>query len=262
MLSLVLGAICFAGIHLGVAGTTLRDRAIAVLGKGAYRAMFSIVSLAAVVWLVMAYKDAPYVATWGIPEWWKPIAIVLMLPAFLLAVIGLTTPNPTSVGQEGRVARSPEGIVRVTRHPFLIGVGLWAMVHLIANGDVASLIFFGALAVTALAGTVSIDGKRRRALGRGWQSFAAQTSIVPFAAIAAGRTQFNPAEIAAWRWVAAVIAYALMLGGHSHIIGVSPFPALRPSSDEITKGPSLSEINSKYTDDLIRRDVGRMRPTG
>jgi uncharacterized membrane protein len=98
-------------------------------------------------------------------------------------------------------------------------------VHLIANGDVASFIFFGAFAVTALAGTVSIDAKRRRALGPGWQSFAAQTSIVPFAAIAAGRIRFNLGEIATWRWVAAIIAYALMLGGHSHIIGVSPFPA-------------------------------------
>jgi len=59
MLSLVLGAICFAGIHLGIAGTHLRDRAIAALGEGAYRAVFSIVSLAAIVWLVIAYKDAP-----------------------------------------------------------------------------------------------------------------------------------------------------------------------------------------------------------
>jgi uncharacterized membrane protein len=76
---------------------------------------------------------------------------------------------------------------------------LWAVLHLIANGDVASFIFFGAFAVTALAGTVSIDAKRRRALGPAWQSFAAQTSIVPFAAIAAGRTRFDPGEIAAWR---------------------------------------------------------------
>ena len=255
MLSLVLAATCFAGIHLGVAGTTLRDSAIAALGEGAYRAVFSIVSAAAIVWLVVAYKGAPYVATWGIPEWWKPIAIILMLPAFLLAAIGLTTPNPTSVGQEGRVPRSPEGIVRVTRHPFLIGIGLWAVVHLIANGDVASFIFFGALAVTALAGTVSIDGKRRRALGRGWQSFEAQTSIVPFAAIAAGRTRFNPGEIAAWQWVAAVIAYALMLVGHSHIIGVSPFPAIWPVSDEITKELSLLEIRFEHTDGEIRREL-------
>ena len=224
MLFLVLAAIFFAGIHLGVAGTTWRDRAVAVLGEGAYRAVFSIVSLAAIVWLVMAYKDAPFVATWGILEWWKPIAMILMLPAFLLAVTGLTTSNPTIVGEEGRVARPPEGIVRVMRHPFVIGVGLWAVVHLIANGDLASFIFFGSLAVTALAGTVSIDAKRRRALGPAWLSFAAQTSIVPFAAIAAGRTRFKPDEIAAWQWVAAIITYGLFLGGHSYIFGVSPLP--------------------------------------
>ena len=103
-----------------------------------------------------------------------------------------------------------------------------------------------ALAVTALAGTVSIDGKRRRALGRGWQSFAA---------IAAGRTRFNPGEIAAWRWIAAVIAYALMLGGHSHIIGVSPFPAIGPVSDEITKDLSLSKIKFELTDAAMRREL-------
>jgi uncharacterized membrane protein len=165
MLFLVLAAIFFAGIHLGVAGTTWRDRAVAALGEGAYRAVFSIASLAGIIWLVMAYRHAPYVTTWGVPVWWKPVAIMLMLPAFLLAVTGLTTSNPTIVGEEGRVARPPEGIVRVTRHPFLIGVGLWAVVHLIANGDLASFIFFGSLAVTALAGTVSIDAKRRRVLG-------------------------------------------------------------------------------------------------
>jgi uncharacterized membrane protein len=172
----------------------------------------------------MAYRHAPYVTTWGVPAWWKPVAIMLMLPAFLLAVTGLTTLNPTIVGEEGRVARPPEGIVRVTRHPFLIGVGLWAVVHLIANGDLASFIFFGSLAVTALAGTVSIDAKRRRALGPAWLSFAAQTSIVPFAAIAAGCTRFKPDEIAAWQWVATIITYGLFLGGHSYIFGVSPLP--------------------------------------
>jgi uncharacterized membrane protein len=46
----------------------------------------------------------------------------------------------------------------------------------------------------------------------------------PFAAIAAGRTRFKPNEIAAWQWVAAIITYVLFLGGHSHILGVSPFP--------------------------------------
>ena len=108
--------------------------------------------------------------------------------------------------------------------PLLIGIGLWALIHLFANGDVASFLFFGAFAVTAIAGTVSIDAKRRLALGSAWQSFVAQTSILPFAAIAAGRNRFNIGEIPPWRWAAAIAAYVLFLVGHFHIVGVSPFP--------------------------------------
>ena len=223
MLSLLLAAVFFAGLHLGVAGTTIRDRAIAVLGESGYRVAFSIASVVGLVWLAMAYNRAPYLATWGVPQWWKPFAIILMLPATLLVVIGLATQNPTSVAQEASLAQPAQGIVRVTRHPFLIGVGLWAIVHLIGNGDVASLVFFVALAVVALAGTVSIDSKRRRLLGAAWEPFAAQTSIVPFAAIAAGRNRFSPSEVGAWRFGIAVVVYALMLGGHAYVIGVSPF---------------------------------------
>jgi uncharacterized membrane protein len=225
VLSLLLAAIFFAGIHLGVAGTTIRDRAIAALGQSGYRAAFSIATVVGLTWLVMAYNRAPYVVTWGMLEWWKPFAIILMLPASLLVVIGLTTPNPTAVAQENRLAQPPQGIVRVTRHPFLTGVGLWALVHLIGDGDVASLVFFAVWAVVALAGTVSIDRKRRRLFGAAWEPFAAQTSIVPFAAIAAGRNRFRPGEIGAWRWGAAVVVYVLMLFGHADVIGVSPFPA-------------------------------------
>jgi uncharacterized membrane protein len=225
VLSLLLAAIFFAGIHLGVAGTTIRDRAIAALGQSGYRVAFSIATVVGLAWLVTAYNCAPYVVTWGMLEWWKPFAIILMLPASLLVVIGLTTPNPTAVAQENRLAQPPQGIVRVTRHPFLTGVGLWALVHLIGNGDVASLVFFAVWAVVALAGTVSIDRKRRRLLGEAWEPFAAQTSIVPFAAIVAGRNRFSPGEIGVWRWGAAVIVYVLMLVGHADVLGVSPFPA-------------------------------------
>jgi len=225
VLSLLLAALFFAGIHLGIAGTTMRDRAISALDESGYRLAFSTASVIGLVWLIMAYNRAPYVVTWGMLEWWKPFIIILMLPVSLLVVIGLTTPNPTSVGQEGRLAQPPQGIVRVTRHPFLTGVGLWALVHLIGNGDAASLVFFTVWTVVAFAGTVSIDRKLQRLWGSAWEPFAAQTSIVPFAAIAAGRNRFSPREIGAWRWGLAVIVYLLMLGGHAQLIGVSPFPA-------------------------------------
>src|SRR5689334_19506750 len=101
MLSLVLASLYIAGLHLGIAGTPVRDRLVAAVGLNAYRGLFSAASLAGLIWLVLAYKHAPYIATWGVPQWWKPVAIVLMLPAFLLAFLGLRTPNPTAAGMEG-----------------------------------------------------------------------------------------------------------------------------------------------------------------
>lgn len=225
MISLTLAALAFIGIHLGVSGTLLRDRLVSRIGLRGYMVAFSVASVAAIVWLVSAYQAAAYVPTWGQLEWWKPFAIALMLPAFLLVVIGLTTPNPTSVAQEGLVDRPPQGIVRITRHPFLVGVAIWSGVHLIGNGDVASLLFFAALVVVAAAGTVSIDAKRRRVLGaKAWDVFASRTSIVPFAAILSGRNSLVAREMGWWRPAAGFAAYALMLGGHAHIVGVSPWP--------------------------------------
>ena len=225
MVSLFLAALVFAGLHLGVSGTTLRDRATARLGLRGYMVAFSVASVATIVWLIISYNAAPYVPTWGMLEWWKPFQIALMLPAFVLVVMGLLTPNPTAVAQEKLADEPPRGIVRITRHPFLVGVAIWAIVHLVGNGDVASLLFFASFAVVAVAGTVSIDAKRRRMLGEArWDRFAARTSIVPFAAVASGRVTFVWSELGWWRPLAGFVAYALMLGGHAHIVGVSPFP--------------------------------------
>ncbi len=226
MTSLFLAALAFALIHLGVSGTAWRDRIVAALGLRAYMILFSLASIGTMVWLVAAYRAAPYQPTWGQLQWWKPFALVLMLPAFLLVVIGLATPNPTSVAQEGLAGQAPQGIVRITRHPFLVGVALWATIHLVGNGDVASLLLFASLAVVSVAGTLSIDAKRRRALGEAvWGGFARRTSIVPFAAILGGRSALSWPELGWWRPAAGVAAYALILGGHAHLIGVSPFPS-------------------------------------
>ena len=225
MTSLALAAFAFIAIHLGVSGTTLRVALVARIGLRAYMILFSMASVGAITWLIVAYNTAAYVPLWGQLQWWKPVAIVLMLPAFLLVVVGLTTPNPTAVAQENLVDRPPVGIVRITRHPFLVGVGLWSAIHLVGNGDEASLLFFAALLIVSVAGPASIDAKRGRALGAStWSQFARHTSIVPFAAIFAGQNTLSLSELGWWRPLAGVAAYALMLGGHAHIIGVSPWP--------------------------------------
>lgn len=225
MTSLLFAAIFFVGVHIGVAGTTLRDRLVAAIGERAYMVAFSVASIGGIAWLIAAYGRADYVELWGQPNWWRLVADVLMLPAFMLVIIGLATPNPTAVAQADRAKAPPAGIVRVTRHPFLIGVALWAGLHLVANGDLASALFFGTFLATALAGPASIDAKRRRALGAAvWDPFARQSSIVPFGAIAAGRNTLDLREIGWWRIGLGVLAYVLFIGGHRHIIGVSPFP--------------------------------------
>jgi uncharacterized membrane protein len=147
---------------------------------------------------------------------------VLVLIAFVFGVIGLATPSPTRVGMESKLAQGSgiaRGMVRITRHPFLWGVALWALVHLIVNGELAALILFGALLLLALGGTASIDAKRRRAFGDQWTQFATATSNIPFAAIAAGRNQLVPAlvEIGVWRPLVAIGVYALAFYLHGRL---------------------------------------------
>jgi uncharacterized membrane protein len=224
MLWLIAASSFFLLIHFGVSGTRLRDVLAARLGAGPYRGAFAVASVVGIVWMTRAYRRAPAVDLWGQLIGLRPLAFALVLIAFLFVAIGLATPSPTRVGMETKLAQGTEtvrGIVRITRHPCLWGVGLWAFVHLIVNGDLASVILFGSLLVLALGGTVSIDAKRRRSFGDQWSRFTQTTSNVPFAAIVAGKNQLRPAlrEIGILRPVIAIAAYALFFVFHGRLFG-------------------------------------------
>jgi uncharacterized membrane protein len=117
------------------------------------------------------------------------------------------------------------GITRVTRHPRLCGVTLWAIAHLLVNGNLAAVIMFGSVLVTVVNGMASIDRKRHRALGARWDEFEAQTSRVPFAAILAGRTRFEMSEFSAWQIALPVGVFAAVFWVHG-MVGPSPLWAL------------------------------------
>ncbi|HUN71880.1 MAG TPA: NnrU family protein [Steroidobacteraceae bacterium] len=220
MPDLIAACAFFLLIHFGVSGTRLRDTLTAGLGEKPYRGLFSLASLAGIAWMVYAYRRAPLVPTWGLVLGFRPAAYVLVFIAFLFAVIGVMTPSPTTVGMESRLDPGmARGMVRITRHPFLWGVALWAATHLVVNGDVASLILFGTLLVLALGGTAAIDAKRRRRFPERWQQFAQATSSVPFAAIASGGNRLGPAlaEIGPWRIIAALALYAVAFYLHGRV---------------------------------------------
>lgn len=222
MLNLIAACAYFLLIHFGVSGTRLRDALVARLGPGRYRGAFALASIVGLAWMIYAFRRAPAVPLWGMAVGFRPTTYVLVFIAFLFAVIGVATPSPTRVGMESKLTQGPDiatGMVRITRHPFLWGVALWSLVHLIMNGELAALILFGTLLVLALGGTAAIDAKRRRAFGDQWAQFAAVTSNVPFAAIAAGRNRLAPAvrEIGAWRVLLAVAVYVVAFYLHGRL---------------------------------------------
>jgi len=226
MAGLLLAAATFLALHVAVSGTRLRDAIVATIGDGPYRGLFALASLAIIVWMARAYAGAAELPLWQTPRSLQWLAVLLGLPAALLVAVGLTTPNPTTVGAESLLAEGVpvRGIVRVTRHPFLAGVAIWAFAHLLVNGDGASIVLFGTLLSLALLGPRLIDAKRARAYGERWAAFAAQTSVLPFAAIAAGRNRFVVDEIGTWRLLLGGAVYVALLAGHRWLIGVPALP--------------------------------------
>ncbi len=208
----------FLAVHAVPAIRPLRARLIAISGERTYIAAFSAVSLGLVVWLGVAYSQAPYVELWSYRPEFKWLALLAMPIACVLAVAGLTSRNPFSLGA-GYTKFNPArpGIVRVTRHPAVWGLALWSVVHIPINGDAASVILFGLLSVLGIAGPRSLDAKRKRAMGEiEWAEMAARVESV---SLSAGLRQ-----IGALRMLAGLALYGALLFAHEPVIGISPLP--------------------------------------
>lgn len=228
MIELLAAAVFLLVSHFGISSTPLRAWLIARIGERPYLALYSMVALGALVWLIFAWQRAPYVELWPMTAWsaWVPLLVIPL--ALLLVVCGVSTPNPTAVGAPDTLDQ-PEparGILRVTRHPFMWGVGLWALAHIVPNGTLAAVLLFGALAALALIGTYLIDHKFAARCAAQWQRLAAVSSNIPFAAIAGGRQRFVFAEIGWARIGAALALYVALLVIHPWLFGVSPFGAI------------------------------------
>jgi len=222
LVSLAIAAVAFCGSHVVLSSTWLRGALRDQLGERGFLAVYSLTAVVTFAWLLMAYWHAPTVPLWPRQRWMTLFPVVVMPFATILLIAGYTTPNPTTVGME-RFARADDpapGILRVTRHPVMWAIGLWSISHLVANGDLRSLLFFGAFAALSLGGTVLIDRKKQLALGSHWARLAEVTSNVPFAALATGRTRLRGRDISLLRVIAGLLLYAVLYNGHSIIAGV------------------------------------------
>ncbi len=230
MNAFTLALVAFVGIHVGISATGVRAALVARVGEGVYRIAFSLASLALLAWLIVAYgdmRDDPFdpltAALWAPPDWLRLPAIALIFLGVTLAIAGVLTPGPTSAGFE-RTVTKPEpaqGVLRITRHPFLWGVALWGAGHALVNGERFALMLFGALTFMALFGSRSIDRKARARSPEAWQRFEDVTSSAPFAAITQGRNQLKLGE-AWWRLLVGILAASAVVVFHGRIVGVAP----------------------------------------
>ena len=96
---LIIAALIWIAIHLGLAGTRLRHAVLQRIGGGPFRGVFSLLSIAALVFLVRAWHAAPS-TLWVAPDWLRWLLVLAMLPAFVLFVASVSGPNPTMIGFE------------------------------------------------------------------------------------------------------------------------------------------------------------------
>ena len=137
MTPLILGLILYSGSHLFKRLLPDRRAAMGDAGKG----VVALISLAGIVLMVIGYRAAPVIEVWTPPAFLTHLNNLLMLIAVFLLGIG-----------------KMRGVVRTKlRHPMLGAVKVWALAHLLVNGDLASIVLFGGLLAWAVISLILIN---------------------------------------------------------------------------------------------------------
>lgn len=196
MMLLIVGLILFLGIHLLPTAPEVRDSMVARLGAGGYKATFALLSLIGLIVIVLGYHKMQLhpgknPVLWDPPVWTRHIALLLMLPSLIFLV----------------ASQIPSRIRTALRHPMLVGIKIWALAHLLANGDVASLLLFGSFLAYAVYDRISV--KQRAALGPlgGKEPNGIANDVLVIA-------------------IGTALYAALLLGGHQWLFGAAPLPQL------------------------------------
>jgi uncharacterized membrane protein len=191
MLVLILGLVLFLGMHAVTMKRDLREQLIERFGAGGYRGLYSAVSILGFGLLIYGYglqRAGGYTVVWEPPVWTRHLALLLNLPIFILLAIG----------------RRPSWLLSRVKHPMLLAVKIWATAHLLANGDLGSLLLFGGFLAWAVMARISVK-RRPEEIARA----AAMTNV------AFGRRDI----IAIAAGLALYVVFALWL--HPLLIGVS-----------------------------------------
>lgn len=189
MALLIVGIVLFLGLHSLPTVPDLRQSLINRLGEGGYKGLFALLSIATFVLLVYGFARAPLIQVWSPPPWTRWVALVLMVPAFILLV----------------AAYVPGRIKARVKQPFVDAISTWALAHLFANGDLASIVLFGSFLAYAVFDRMTLKHR-------------AATGLITVPATGPARNDFIAV-------LAGLALYAIFLVWlHPLLIGTSPLP--------------------------------------
>lgn len=151
MTTLIVGLILFLGIHsLSIVNEPLRNRLHSRLGEGAFKGLYSVVSLIGLVLIVWGYGAARMDPTvlYTPAGWLRHLAMLLLIPVFPLLF----------------ATYFPGKIKAKLKHPMLVAVKLWALAHLLANGMLHDVLLFGAFLAWAVVDRISMKRRTERSI--------------------------------------------------------------------------------------------------
>lgn len=190
------------------------------IGSTAFSIFYSAMSLAMLWWLIVAAGRAPFVQLWAWAPWQSDLTAGLMLLDCQVLAFSIAKPNPFSFGGAASHKFDPDhpGIVRLTRHPLLTVMALWALAHVIPNGDLAHVVLFGSFATFAAFGGRLIDRRKRREMGEDWERLLARVHRAPLL------TKPHSYGDVFVRTVLGASLFHGLIWLHPSLIGVSPLP--------------------------------------
>ena len=172
----------FASSHMLLSSRTIRARLVARLGDMRFQVVYSVVALVFFAPLLYYYFTHLHTGPllWSVPDS-DAVEFVLAFAnviGFVLAVAGVMTPSPASL--TGTPSDEPRGVHLITRHAVFMGLGVWALAHVVANGHASDVAFFGGIVVFVLVGSWHQDRRKLAAGDPRFERFHAATSFIPF----------------------------------------------------------------------------------
>mgnify|MGYP002778184981 CR=1 FL=1 len=179
IINLIAANVAFVGTHFAMSHP-LRAPMVKALGAGGFQIAYTLVSFATLAWVYFAFIAAPPADLPGSGAAGWIAATIITLPAMIL-LAGSFIGNPAlpTPMAEAQARAEPGGVFKVTRHPMMWAIGLWAASHLVLFWSVRTMVTALAMGILALVGARLQDAKKEALMGDAWVQWESKTSYWP-----------------------------------------------------------------------------------